>query len=671
MPGARPVHSSSGMNVLLPLLLILATSTASAQLACQSVFAERGTVDWLRTMNRATNEALARSPNKAALEKMVRTAFDVPKTTKTLNLGPDFNVQLIDRGLGKPEDVVVNEKGRTRLLFSNARLRRNNLHHIVGLSVSPGRANAVIITEARGSTDAYALHVVDFATGRDLVPPREVGSSTVLWSGDHEILYTVDGPAKLFDRVRALDLRAPEAVRGDFPGLLLAAREGWGVIYDAAAKEMTALHASGRRHPIGKTGNAPNIREVLGVRGNDLILRAVGPRSQTQILRLPLDGSGDFKFALLSDQGSLNGASLKDGYLFAEFQWGAKRQIRILDSADNEIGGLVVPNCCSVASSQWLVPGEKLQVTLNSEIRRGGVYVYDLKQGRWESPRLEAEMMSDGGVDYVTEIAEVTSADGRKLPMRFTRRQDAAADGRRPVYIESYGGFENEGYINPSHNPLIADFLRRGGIHAAPALRGGNEFGHQWWLDGKGENKIKTVEDLVASADWLVAKKWTSPERIVSAGASNGGLVVAAAALKSPKSFGLAIPLAGVHDLPARDALDPRFGWNSEYGDPAKEADLAWMRRFSPVDLARQAGRLPAFLVIAGRNDSRVNPDHSYRFVETLLAAGTPVERVRLVDLKNAGHWLNSTGYQDLIAWRAEVVRWTMIYDHLGMRITP
>lgn len=659
------------MNVLLPLLLILATSTASAQLACQSVFAERGTVDWLRTMNRATNEALARSPNKAALEKMVRTAFDVPKTTKTLNLGPDFNVQLIDRGLGKPEDVVVNEKGRTRLLFSNARLRRNNLHHIVGFSVSPGRANAVIVTEARGSTDAYALHVVDFATGRDLVPPREVGSSTVLWSGDHEILYTVDGPAKNHDRVIRLDLNANTA-KSDAPGFLLPARDNWGAFYDAASNRTVLIHSSGRTHPIGdRADNRPSVREILGLSAGDLIIRSEGDRSQTQILRLPLDGSGRYTASLVVDNWGFNWAALKEGYIFAEFQRGATRRVLIPGPKGTDVADIAVPGCCSISSVNWLVPGEKLKFTLSSEVRKEGAYVYDVKAQRWESPRLQAEMMSDGGVDYVTEIAEVTSADGRKLPMRFTRRQDAAADGRRPVYIESYGGFENEGYINPSHNPLIADFLRRGGIHAAPALRGGNEFGHQWWLDGKGENKIKTVEDLVASADWLVAKKWTSPERIVSAGASNGGLVVAAAALKSPKSFGLAIPLAGVHDLPARDALDPRFGWNSEYGDPAKEADLAWMRRFSPVDLARQAGRPPAFLVIAGRNDSRVNPDHSYRFVETLLGAGTPPDRVRLVDLKNAGHWLNSTGYQDLIGWRAEVVRWTMIYDHLGMRITP
>lgn len=659
------------MKRLFPLLFLLACgAVATAQPAPAP---SRGTPDWLRLLNRATNEELSRSPNKGAVETMIRAAFDKPRAAQKLILNENSLLRLIDRGLGRPEEIVLIEKGRPdRVVFSNATLARNNLHHLIGFSVSADRRFLAVVSEARGSTDDYALRVLDFATGREVLPTIAIRGSTVLWNGDRQILFMQNGPRNAWDRVIRLDVTAPQKALSNNPGYLLPGRDGWGLLRDGNTGAWLALHDSGKIHPIGKPGNVPNLVQLIGQRGNDLVLRAEGGRAQVQLLTAPLDGGGGFSNFYLRDHQPINWASLKGGFLITEFQWGAERALLIFNAAGTVVHELAVPNCCSVSSIEWAVPGEKLQIEFRSEIRKEGTFIYDLKRSRWENPRLEAEMMSVDGVDFVTEIVTVISADHRKVPMRLTRRQDAPKDGRRPVYIESYGGFATTGAINPAHDPIIADFLRRGGLHAAPALRGGNEFGYKWWQDGRGKNKEKTLEDLIASADWLIKNGWTRGDRIVSAGASNGGLVVTAAALKSPGSFGLVIPSAGVHDVTARPELDPEFLWYGEYGDPSKPYDLSWMRSFSPVDLAKKLKTLSTkFLIIVGRDDSRVNPDHSYRLVETMLARGFPPEKVRLVDLKNAGHWAGSISYQDLIGWRSEAVRWTMIYDHLGIGVAP
>ena len=180
------------------------------------------------------------------------------------------------------------------------------------------------------------------------------------------------------------------------------------------------------------------------------------------------------------------------------------------------------------------------------------------------------------------------------------------------------------------------------------------------------ENKINTYYDLAAATDKVVEDGWTSHDKIISTGTSNGGLTVAATALLFPDKFGLVIPVSGVVDLLAKDRLDGRFdGWSYEYGSSSDDTAIPYLTAESPVENVSHQGNMH-FLIFEGVDDTRVNIAHSLKLTAALLDHGGHPDNVQLSSFKNAGHWLAKMTYQNLIAWRAAVLQWTSVFDQVG-----
>lgn len=272
--------------------------------------------------------------------------------------------------------------------------------------------------------------------------------------------------------------------------------------------------------------------------------------------------------------------------------------------------------------------------------------------------------------DITASVEEVISKDGSKVPIVVRRLKILALDGQNPVLIKSYGGFG----VNflARNQPDIGEifFLLRGGILVHTGLRGGGEMGEPWYRQGVGaKNKIKTYEDLIAVAQTLVTQGWTTPKKIVSTGTSNGGLTVAAAALLSPGTFGLVIPIAGVLDVVKYPTLDAPFftDWFADYGNPEDAGDLEALVKISPMENSDKQGDTK-FLVMAGSTDDRVNVAHSIKFFAALKERGGHPDQTHLSITMNAGHALTSVEVGDINGWTASTTYWTFIYDHLGMK---
>ena len=58
-----------------------------------------------------------------------------------------------------------------------------------------------------------------------------------------------------------------------------------------------------------------------------------------------------------------------------------------------------------------------------------------------------------------------------------------------------------------------------GDLLGGGAVAGGGELGEKWRLAGRMYTKLNTFNDFVDSAKWLVANKYTSPDRLVIQGA--------------------------------------------------------------------------------------------------------------------------------------------------------
>jgi prolyl oligopeptidase len=237
---------------------------------------------------------------------------------------------------------------------------------------------------------------------------------------------------------------------------------------------------------------------------------------------------------------------------------------------------------------------------------------------------------------YITEQVFYPSKDGVRVPMFITHRKGLKLDGQNPVYLYGYGGFNIS--LTPSFSIPILVWLEMGGVYAMPSLRGGGEYGEEWHQAGMKQNKQHVFDDFIAAGEWLVANKYTRPEKLAIGGGSNGGLLVGACMTQRPDLFGAALPAVGVMDMLRFDKFTIGWAWTSEYGVPANAHDFKTLLAYSPLHNLKPGTHYPATMIVTADHDDRVVPAHSFKFAAALQQAHTGKAPVLIrIDTK-AGH---------------------------------
>lgn len=553
----------------------------------------------------------------------------------------------INYGINASTDIVLRDKeGDRKIIFSSFDEIRNGRDQIVELVHSPDERFIVAKYSLDGSIDRFTLAVYDRTLGKT-IGSFDAGSGGVLELKDTTLRYHqyVATPT-YFEEV--LDLTDPA-----LPSII-----------PAKVKKIDTF-----RSEIAEIGN--RVYYVSGHSGAD----SEGIKVITKAARARGDDSGA-KWIHRADGGSvLKGAYERDGYLIVRLQWGGEKSRLILDLDGNWVGKLNIPECCSLKKFRWKTKGEVLALEFESAIQEKVAVEYNIKTNQFSDPTFLTQLLTADGHEYVSEIVETTSADGTRLPIRITRRKDLEKDGSHPVYMTVYGGFGTENSeFSPKYDLVHYRFLQMGGIMVSPAIRGGGEFGEYWHKSGQGLLKFKSYEDTAAAAEYMIQGGFTRASKIVLTGASNGGLVSAASALARPELFGLVIPINGPFDLENAEKMDSKFrGWTLEYGDNEKEASVQAKKAWSPLRLLEKdrRRRLPEFFIINGEKDSRVNPQHSQKLVQSIQLRNKRLPRVSFLATPNSGHWNGSVYYQKAIGWHVQSAIWTKIYDYLGWTFEP
>ena len=245
------------------------------------------------------------------------------------------------------------------------------------------------------------------------------------------------------------------------------------------------------------------------------------------------------------------------------------------------------------------------------------------------------------GLDPESIVVEQTtyaSKDGTDVSMFLVHRGDVRPTGAVPTVLNGYGGFNIS--RTPQYIAGAAAWVEAGGLFALPNLRGGGEYGERWHQAGMLERKQNVFDDFHAAAEALVARGWTTPERLGVTGGSNGGLLTGAALTQRPDLFGAvycAVPLLDM--LRYQNFLIARF-WIAEYGSAEDAEQYRWLREYSPYHHVREGIRYPAVLFTTAEGDSRVDPMHARKMAALLQAqsAEDPDATVLLRVDRDAGH---------------------------------
>ena len=331
------------------------------------------------------------------------------------------------------------------------------------------------------------------------------------------------------------------------------------------------------------------------------------------------------------------GVSLAGGRLWVRYLENVVSRVRGFDLEGRPFRELEMPALGSLSGLGGEFERDEAFFSFSSYNAPTTVYRYSVARGtRSVFWRQNVRFDSDA-----FEVRQVwfNSRDGTRVPMFVAHRRGLALDGTAPAYLTGYGGFNIS--QTPGFSAQYALWLERGGVLAVPNLRGGSEFGDAWHRAGMFGNKQNVFDDFIAAAEWLIANRYTSAEKLVIAGGSNGGLLVGAALTQRPDLFRAVLCTYPLLDMLRYERfLLGRF-WVSEYGAATDSAQFRYLRAYSPYQNVRPGTRYPAVLFETGDGDTRVAPLHARKMTALLQAAtSAPVaERPILISYDTeAGH---------------------------------
>jgi len=288
------------------------------------------------------------------------------------------------------------------------------------------------------------------------------------------------------------------------------------------------------------------------------------------------------------------------------------------------------------------------------------IYRYDMKTGKSTLFR-QAKVKFDPSAYEVKQVF-YNSKDGTRVPMFLTYKKGIKLDGTNPTLLFGYGGFNIP--QTPTFSVGRVAWLEMGGVYAVACIRGGSEYGKDWWKGGSRLNKQNTFDDFAWAGKWLIENKYTSTPKLAIQGGSNGGLLVGAVLNQNPELFGAALPAVGVMDMLRFDKFTIGWAWTSDYGYTKDPADFKVMYAYSPYHQAKPGTKYPPTLVTTADHDDRVFPAHSFKYTAAMQYAQAGEAPVLIRIQVRGGH---GAGLPTALAIEQQADIYAFLVKSLGM----
>ena len=308
---------------------------------------------------------------------------------------------------------------------------------------------------------------------------------------------------------------------------------------------------------------------------------------------------------------------------------------------------------------------DKLRIDYESMITPDTVFDYGVKAGTLATLKVQEIPSGYDASKYETELVTVKARDGTMVPVSLMYAKGLKRDGAAPMHLYVYGSY---GYrVPPGFSTMRLSLVDRGMVYAIAHVRGGDDLGRKWYLDGKLFERKNSFGDFIDVARGLIAKGYTSAGKISIEGRSAGGQVMGVVNNEAPELWGAVlagVPFVDVINTMTDKSLPLTPGEWPEWGNPITDkAAFDYMLSYSPYDNVR-AQAYPPMLVSAGLNDPRVTYWEPAKWVAKLREKRTNDTALLLRTNMGAGHGGKSGRWASL---REDAEEFAFVLTQLGV----
>jgi oligopeptidase B len=277
------------------------------------------------------------------------------------------------------------------------------------------------------------------------------------------------------------------------------------------------------------------------------------------------------------------------------------------------------------------------------------VYDYHPESGELEVLKVQEIPSGYDASQYATERLMIEARDGTKVPVSIVYKKGFEKNGEGKLFLYAYGAYGMA--IPPGFNSNRVSLLDRGWACAIAHIRGGDDLGYQWFLDGKLTKRTNTFNDFVDVAKGLITARFTRPGRIAINGGSAGGELMGAVVNSNPELWGAVVadvPFVDVLNTMLDDTLPLTPGEWPEWGNPiTDQAAFELIRGYSPYDNVKSQD-YPPMLITGGLTDPRVTYWEPAKWAAKLRATKTDNNPLFLKINMGAGHGGKSGRWEKL-----------------------
>ncbi|MCX7176348.1 MAG: prolyl oligopeptidase family serine peptidase [Proteobacteria bacterium] len=623
---------------------------------------------WVVQENQLTRQRLDAFPARAIVAERAKTLFTSTSNDHYGLIESGGKLFALKRQPPKQQPLLVTLDSASQPIGERVLLDPNLMSDKGTLTIdffqpSPDGSKVAVSLSENGSEDG-TLHVFDTATGKDLGDrvPRvayPTGGGSVAWNADGSGVYYTRYPAAgerpeadlhFFQQVYFHTLGTPTSqdryeIGKEFPRIaetrLATSADGKYTLAQVANGDggdyAFYLKTKGQWRRIAKF--ADQIKHAEFGQDGYLYLRSLKKAPRGKIVRVALDHPSlrQAQLIVAEDEGSIEQFEPAGKLLFVSLLVGGPSQLKIIDTTTRQASTVALPPVSGVADLVRTGQGQVL-ARLTSFLAPPAWYRIGATGDAVKTSLAVTSAADFSDAEVVREFA--IAKDGTKVPLNILRRKGTTLDGNNPALLTAYGGYGIS--LKPAFSLAARLWLDQGGVYVIANLRGGGEYGEAWHKAGNLTRKQTVFDDFIASAEYLVAHRYTSAQRLAILGGSNGGLLMGAALTQRPALFRAVVSSVGIYDM-LRIELDPNGAFNiTEFGTVKDKAQFDALYAYSPFHHVQDGTAYPSILMTTGDHDGRVNPAQSRKMIARLQAANPQGKPVLLRTSASSGHGIGT-----------------------------